>query len=102
MSVQTMDLVAVLSMDSNDARCMGLRKVADIMNAKRRDAGYRRLCDSIRHGGISSPILICRSRTGRPIVFNGHHRIAAALECGIKELPVTEDFLDSDDEDWTA
>jgi len=98
---KTMDLAALLSMDSNDARCMGLRKVRDIMSVKRKDAGYLRLCDSIRSEGISSPILICRSRRGRPVVFNGHHRIAAAIECGITELPVTEDFMLSEDEKWT-
>ena len=77
----------------NDAEIV--RNVRETLSKKRRDGEYPDLLDSIRLHGISRPILI---KNG--IVCNGHHRIAAAQDLGISEIPYTDDPEIGWEDDW--
>jgi ParB-like chromosome segregation protein Spo0J len=72
-----------------------VRTVRDVLEIKRNDPDYADLMDSVRHHGIGFPILIY----GRS-VHNGHHRIAAALDLGIEEIPWCNDSSIGWEEDW--
>lgn len=81
--------------------CCGSRSFAlistvrDVLEIKRSDSHYGDLIDSIRHHGIGLPILIY----GRE-VHNGHHRIAAAFDLGLREVPYTNDSSIGWEDDW--
>ena len=49
---------------------------------------YEALKASIQAKGIVDPITITTNSMGRPEVFEGNHRLQAARELGIKEIPV--------------
>lgn len=40
-------------------------------------------------GGVKNALWLKRKPDGSPLVWEGHHRIVAAKELGIKQLPVT-------------
>jgi hypothetical protein len=69
--------------------------VRDVLEIKRSDSHYEDLMDSIRHHGIGIPVLIY----GRE-VHNGHHRIAAAFDLGLEEIPWTDDSSIGWESDW--
>ncbi|MEU7096078.1 ParB N-terminal domain-containing protein [Kitasatospora aureofaciens] len=69
--------------------------VREVLSLKRRDPEYDDLVDSIRHHGIGTPILIY----GRT-VHNGGHRIAAAEDLGIPEVPWCNDSSIGWEDDW--
>lgn len=46
---------------------------------------YNNLVESIRNEGVKNPVQVSATvseDTGKPFVYNGHHRVAAALEVG--------------------
>ncbi|TQF03911.1 hypothetical protein E6W39_18840 [Kitasatospora acidiphila] len=93
--------LARIRVASNSVWCCGSRAYAristvrDVLEIKRDDSHYADLMDSIRHHGIGLPILIY----GRE-VHNGHHRIAAAFDLGLEEIPWTNDSSIGWEEDW--
>lgn len=70
-------------------------KVRDVLDLKRDDPQYSDLVDSIRHHGIGTPVLIYGKT-----VHNGGHRIAAALDAGLEELPWCNDSSIGWGDDW--
>lgn len=69
--------------------------VREILDLKRSDPEYADLVDSIRHHGIGIPVLIY----GR-MVHHGGHRIAAAQDLGLEEIPWTDDSSIGWESDW--
>jgi hypothetical protein len=69
--------------------------VREVLDLKRSDPEYRDLLDSIRHHGIGTPVLIYGET-----VHNGGHRIAAAFDLGLAEIPWTNDSSIGWEEDW--
>ena len=57
---------------------------------KLRQQDYRRLVDSVRAEGVQDPLLVqlLRHADGRDKLFQGHHRLAAAIEAGRDIVPV--------------
>lgn len=47
------------------------------------------LIEDIRANGIQSPLLVQEDESGERWLRNGHHRLVAALELGLTEVPVT-------------
>lgn len=58
-----------------------------------------RLCEIIKYQGFRSPLIIS-NRTG--ILVSGHGRLQAAKKLGIKELPVTYQDFDSEEQEYAA
>jgi hypothetical protein len=69
--------------------------VRDVLGVKRMDPQYSDLLDSIRHHGIAIPVLIYGKA-----VHNGGHRIAAAEDLGMTELPWCSDSSIGWESDW--
>lgn len=59
-----------------------------VIEIQRKPSQYhvKRLADSIRKIGFTTP-MIAILKEGRPVVIDGQHRLLAAKELGIKELP---------------
>lgn len=75
--------------------------VGEICEAKRRDPGYPRLRAAIAEEGFTTLIGSRIRSGGRLYVFNGHHRIAAAAELGITEIPSTSSSSYYPGRDWS-
>ncbi|MEH0417830.1 ParB/Srx family N-terminal domain-containing protein [Streptomyces sp. B21-083] len=69
--------------------------VRDILDHKRQSEHYTKLCDAIRRDGIALPVMI-RTLDGQPWLADGHHRVAAAIDLGLAEIPWTDDTLLAD------
>ncbi|WP_157536545.1 hypothetical protein [Kitasatospora mediocidica] len=78
-----------------DASYEVISTVREVLEIKRNDPDYADLVDSIRHHGIGFPVLIY----GRA-VRHGHHRIAAAVDLDLTEIPWTNDSSIGWEEDW--
>lgn len=85
-------LSEVLEMPSRDAEGYGGHKVKDLLDLKRSDEFYPELLESVRRKYIYRPVMIVDG-----VLRNGHHRVAAAVDAGLTEIPYTED----DDTDWS-
>ena len=63
----------------------------ELLDCKRADADYCYVVDSVRELGYVKPIT-CRPEMVHPgerlAMGDGHHRLAAAIDLGIKEIPV--------------
>lgn len=60
---------------------------------------YNNLVESIRTEGVKVPVQVSAGiseLTGKPVVYNGHHRVAAALEAGA-EIPYVRVTKPEDD-----
>ncbi|MFF7190591.1 ParB N-terminal domain-containing protein [Streptomyces sp. NPDC008222] len=64
--------------------------VEDAFNTKRTSPHYQDLLNDIRQHGITTPVHIRTSRHGRFLV-EGHHRITAAHDAGLTDIPWTDD-----------
>lgn len=84
--MHTIPLSELLEMPSTDAEGYGGRKVKDILDRKRSDEFYPELVESIREHGIYAPVMV---RNG--VFHNGHHRVAAAQDLGLTDVPYTSD-----------
>lgn len=69
--------------------------VRETLDLKRADPEYPDLLDSIRHHGIYLPVLAY----GRTL-HNGGHRIAAAVDLGLTEIPICNDSEIGWGDDW--
>lgn len=58
---------------------------------------YEALVESIRRHGVREPVSLA-AWGGRPRVVDGHHRLSAAWEAGLKTVPVLVDGSISDDQ----
>lgn len=67
-------------------------RVGDVMEQKASDYGYEKLKESIREKGFDPNMPIYLDKIGPDaILCNGHHRLTAAYELGLPEVPVTTD-----------
>jgi hypothetical protein len=94
--VGSIALTDILEFPSWEARANGLQKVRDLLDFKRQDDWYPELLDSIRRGGIKIPVLIREDRE----FSHGLHRVAAAQDLGMTEVPVTDDPEIGWEDDW--
>lgn len=72
-----------------------IQTVGEVLALKRGDDHYADLVESIRLHGITAPILIYGQ-----MVHNGHHRIAAAVDLGLEEIPWCNDSSIGWGSDW--
>lgn len=70
--------------------------VAETFPSKRTDSQYKELLESMRTQGFKGAVMISE-RGDRVQLMNGHHRIAAAAELGICDIPVSTDYSVADD-----
>lgn len=64
------------------------------------------LVESLLNRGLCTPLNLVRDCDGSLLMGNGHHRLVAALLCGIEEIYVyVTDYIDheksSEESDWT-
>lgn len=59
-----------------------------IFNMKLADSEMGWLIDSVLENGLVTPLNVVRNRNGDFEMGNGHHRLIAALLCGIEEIDV--------------
>lgn len=88
-------LAVLLDMPSRDAEGYGEHKVRDILDLKRSDEFYPELVESVRLNGIHVPVMIVDG-----VFENGHHRVAAAMDLGLTEIPYTADGVIGWAEEW--
>jgi ParB-like chromosome segregation protein Spo0J len=86
--VPTTDLLHLLTPDADEYGTDGL-DVADVLPHVRRAEGYPQLLAEVRERGIDVPVLV-RERHGALWLEDGHHRIAAAVDCGLGVVPTTD------------
>ena len=77
-----MSVSEILRLDSCDAFDLDCDSLAEVLDVKRRDDGYRRLLEDVRARGITVPVVIVDGE-----VREGHHRIAAAIDAGLQVVP---------------
>ena len=70
----------LMSMPSADAPG---KTVADIAAAKRLARSHPEHVESVRQNGVTNPVVVRRGQ-----VVDGHHRIVAAHDAGVKRIPV--------------
>ena len=88
--IATIPTTEALALLSNEAQLRGLGcTVEDTAPAKRTSPNYPALLSSVRQNGITTPVHIRDSRHGRFLV-EGHHRITAALDAGLTQIPWTD------------
>lgn len=86
-------------MSSQCYMCPDMRSadiVAETFASKRADNQYADLLESMRNNGFRGAVCISQNEE-RPQLMNGHHRIAAAAELGIVDIPVTYSWRVADD-----
>jgi hypothetical protein len=105
----SMALDEILLLPSADAAYDSEYTVADILPHMQReinanfvssskDMSYSDIRENMRRNGQTVPICIADDYEGFPMVYNGHHRIALAVELGWTEMYYTDDFMESDGE----
>lgn len=77
-----MPVAEILRLDSCDAFDLDCVTLAEVLEHKRRNAGYRRLLEDVRARGITVPVVVVDGE-----VREGHHRIAAAIDAGLTVVP---------------
>lgn len=81
-----MPLAEALTLMSPDADIEQGTDVADVLDDKRQSGHYPALLEAIRRDGITVPVYI--QPCGQyPILEDGHHRIAAAVDLGLEVVP---------------
>lgn len=88
----TVLLSDVLEMPSFELGDDKEQKVRELLDLKRSDDFYPDLVESVFDNGICNPVLIING-----VFINGHHRVAAAMDLGLEEIP----FTSEDDKGWT-
>lgn len=92
--VPTADILRLLSPDADEYDTDGT-DVADVLPHVRRRPDYPRLLAAVRERGIDVPVLV-RRRHGSLWLEDGHHRVAAAVDCGLDVVPTTDIELHTD------
>ena len=69
-----------------------------IFNMKLADSAMGWLIDSVLENGLVTPLNVVRNRNGKFEMGNGHHRLVAALLCGIEHI----DVVVTHDIDWNC
>jgi hypothetical protein len=93
-TVSMIPLSEVLEMPSNEFG-NETQKVRDFLDIKRCDTFYPELVESVRRNGVHMPVLIVDG-----VFENGHHRVAAAQDLGLTEIPYTTDDVLGWTETW--
>jgi len=65
----------------------GRDAMEQVLYWKRKDDSYHELVESMSKHGVLSPIGIAEDEDGW-MLANGHHRLAAMIDLGYKEIPV--------------
>lgn len=74
---------------NHTARSISCHTVGHIIQAKRRDGQYQALLADIAQNGKDTPAIMSGG-----YMWNGHHGIAALVELGWSEIPVTESYTE--------
>lgn len=72
-----------------DALTLNCETVGQIIGAKRGDPQFWPLVESIAENGKQTPALVSGGE-----MLNGHHGIAALVELGWSEIPLTESYVE--------
>lgn len=64
---------------------------------KRWNPGYEAIRDDIAKNGIQKPLFASSFARPGPVLDDGHHRFAAAVELGLTHVPVTTSWLSEDE-----
>ena len=54
---------------------------------------WKELVDSIKNKGLEYRPLIMVSKEGKPSIYEGNHRIRAAIEAGVEKIPIEIRYL---------
>ena len=71
--------------------------VTECFYSKARDDQFPALLASILENGLTLPLNVIRNYNGKVIMGNGHHRLVAALLCGIEDISIV---VSENDCDW--
>jgi hypothetical protein len=92
--VENMKLEELLSYTAHaEYRCKNLSSMTreDVAHRGEYDGSIDQLIADIQANGIKVPLLLQEDESGERWLRNGHHRLVAAMEIGLDEVPVRID-----------